>query len=68
MSVGDYGLFVTLSDYTANAKKYLDKNPIIKGINGYDKLDEKYQKYIPLKMVYIPIMNSDDDTSVSVSG
>ena len=37
-------------------------------IKYYDKLDEKYQKYIPLKMVYIPIMNSDDDTSVSVSG
>uniref|UniRef100_UPI0025892761 restriction endonuclease n=1 Tax=Ruminococcus sp. TaxID=41978 RepID=UPI0025892761 len=58
---GDYGLFVTLSDYTPNAKIFLDKNPIIKGINGYelvdliikyyDKLDEKYQKVIPLKMV-----------------
>ncbi len=32
----------------------------------YDKLDEKYQKYIPLKMVYIPILNSDDHTSLSV--
>lgn len=62
---GDYGLFVTLSDYTPNAKAFLDKNPIIKGINGYDlvelilkyydKLDEKYRKNIPLKMVYIPI-------------
>ena len=62
---GDYGLFVTLSDYTPNAKAFLDKNPIIKGINGYelvelilkyyDKLDEKYKKHIPLKMVYIPV-------------
>lgn len=62
---GDYGLFVTLSDYTPNAKIFLEKNPIIKGINGYelvdliikyyDKLDEKYQKVIPLKMVYIPV-------------
>lgn len=62
---GDYGLFVTLSDYTPNAKIFLDKNPIIKGINGYelvdliikyyDKLNEKYQKVIPLKRVYIPV-------------
>lgn len=62
---GDYGLFVTLSDYTPNAKTFLEKNPIIKGINGYelvdliikyyDKLDEKYQKAIPLKMIYIPV-------------
>lgn len=62
---GDYGLFVTLSDYTPNAKIFLDKNPIIKGINGYelvdliikyyDKLNEKYQKAIPLKRVYIPV-------------
>jgi len=62
---GDYGLFVTLSDYTPNAKIFLEKNPIIKGINGYelvdliikyyDKLNEKYQKVIPLKRVYIPV-------------
>ena len=77
MKAGDYGLFVTLSDFMPNAKEYLKQNPIIKGLNGYDlvdlvikyydKLDEKYQKYIPLKMVYIPIVDSDDDTSASVS-
>ena len=65
MREGDYGLFVTLSDYTKNAKKYLDATPIIRGINGselvelvlkyYDQLSEKYQKMIPLKMVYIPV-------------
>ena len=65
MREGDYGLFVTLSNYTKNARAYLDNTPIIRGINGsdlvdlilkyYDKLDEKYQKIIPLKMVYIPI-------------
>lgn len=68
---GDYGLFVTLSDYTPNAKAFLDKNPIIKGINGYDlvelilkyydKLDEKYHKNIQLKMIYIPV----DDNSLN---
>ena len=65
MREGDYGLFVTLSNYTKNAQKYLESTPIIRGINGtelvdlilkyYDDLDEKYQKMIPLKMVYIPV-------------
>ena len=68
MREGDYGLFVTLSDYTKNASKYLENTPIIKGINGselvdlilqyYDKLSEKYQKMIPLRMVYIPVAES----------
>lgn len=65
MREGDYGLFVTLSNYTRNAQKYLDSTPIIRGINGtelvdlilkyYEDLSEKYQKMIPLKMVYIPV-------------
>lgn len=65
MREGDYGLFVTLSNYTKNAQKYLDSTPIIRGINGtelvdlvlkyYDLLDDKYKKMIPLKMVYIPV-------------
>ena len=65
MREGDYGLFVTLSNYTKNAKKYLDSTPIIRGINGdelvelilkyYEDLSEKYRKMIPLKMVYIPV-------------
>ena len=64
MREGDYGLFVTLSNYTKNAKAYLESTPIIRGINGtelvdlilkyYDQLSEKYQKMIPLKRVYIP--------------
>ena len=65
MREGDYGLFVTLSNYTKNAQKYLDSNPIIRGINGtelvdlilkyYRDLSDKYKKMIPLKMVYIPV-------------
>ena len=65
MREGDYGLFVTLSNYTKKAQKYLDNTPIIRGINGtelvdlilkyYDDLSEKYRKMIPLKMVYIPV-------------
>ena len=65
MREGDYGLFVTLSNYTKNAQKYLESTPIIRGINGtelvdlilkyYEDLDIKYRKMIPLKMVYIPV-------------
>lgn len=65
MREGDYGLFVTLSNYTKNAQKYLESTPIIRGINGtelvdlvlkyYESLSEKYRKLIPLKMVYIPV-------------
>lgn len=69
MREGDYGLFVTLSNYTKNAQKYLDSTPIIRGINGtelvdlilkyYGELDDKYRKIIPLKMVYIPVPAND---------
>lgn len=65
MREGDYGLFVTLSDYTKNAKAYLRNTPIIRGINGtelvdliikyYKDLSEKYKRIIPLQMVYIPV-------------
>jgi len=67
MRDGDYGLFVTLSKYTANAKKYLESTPIIRGIDGneladliskyYADLDDKYKDIIPLKMVYIPVQS-----------
>ena len=69
MREGDYGLFVTLSDYTKNARNYLDNTPIIRGISGselvelvlkyYDNLDEKYRKIIPLQRVYIPALNAE---------
>lgn len=69
MREGDYGLFVTLSNYTKNAQKYLDSTPIIRGINGtelvdlilkyYEDLSDKYRKMIPLKMVYIPVPKED---------
>lgn len=62
-------MFVSLSNYTKNAQKYLDSTPIIRGINGtelvdlvlkyYDDLSDKYRKMIPLKMVYIPVAKDD---------
>ena len=70
MREGDYGLFVTLSNYTNNAQKYLKNTPIIRGINGtelvdlvlkyYDQLSEKYKKMIPLKMVYILVVTEEE--------
>lgn len=69
MREGDYGLFVTLSNYTKNAQKYLDSTPIIRGINGkelvelilkyYEDLSDKYRKMIPLKRVYIPVAKEE---------
>lgn len=69
MREGDYGLFVTLTDYTKNAKKYLESVPVIKGINGtelvelilkyYDDLDDRYQKMIPLERVFIPVAKEE---------
>lgn len=71
MKEGDYGLFVTLSNYTKNAQIYLENTPIIRGINGtelvdlilkyYCELNEKYRKMIPLKMVYIPTANENEN-------
>ena len=70
MQAGDYGIFVTLSEFTDNALDYIEKHSSVKGINGYDlvelflkyydKLDEKYRDAIPLEKVYIPIVNKDD--------
>ena len=71
MREGDYGLFVTLSNYTKNALNYLDSTPLIRGINGtelvelvlkyYDQLDDKYQNMIPLKKVYIPVLKTEEE-------
>jgi len=72
MREGDYGLFVTLSNYTKKAQKYLDSVPIIRGINGtelvelvlkyYGSLSEKYRRMIPLKMVYIPVERDEAES------
>ena len=64
MKSGDYGLFVTLSNYNDKALEFLADNPSLRGINGgeladlilkyYANLNERFQKIIPLKMVYVP--------------
>ncbi len=69
MHEGDYGLFVTLSDYTKNARRYLENTPIIRGFSGadlaelilryYDNLSECYREMIPLRKVYVPVVRED---------
>ena len=69
MREGDYGLFITLVNYTKNAQSYLKNTPIIRGINGtelvelilkyYDGLSDKYKRLIPLQKVYIPNLKSE---------
>ena len=71
MSSGDYGVFVTLSNFTANATAFLKNHPEIKGIDGpqlvvlildyYEKLSKKYQKIIPLEKVYIPVLLEESE-------
>ena len=71
MDEGDYGLFVTLSDYQPNAKKYLEKHPIIKSINGsefvdlilkyYDDMSEEFKENIRLKRVLLPEIKDNED-------
>lgn len=70
MMPGDYGLFVTLSNYTKKAQKFLESNPMIRGINGtelvdlilqyYESLSKEYREMIPLKKVYIPISKDEN--------
>lgn len=77
MREGDYGLFISLSGYRKNAKRYLDNTPIIRGIDGdelatlilkyYEGLSPKYKKIIPLERVYIPV-SAEEGESYSPPG
>ena len=70
MEGGDYGLFVSLSDYSKDAKGYLEQHHDIRGINGeefaelvmkyYEGLDKKYKNLIPMERVYIPVPQDED--------
>lgn len=71
LKTGDYGLFVTLSNFKKNAKDFLDNNPEIKSINGsefvdlllkyYDKMPDNFKEVIRLKKVYMPLYTVDED-------
>ena len=71
MEPTDYGLFVTLSNYSKNALDFLERHHEIRGINGeelsdlimihYDELDDKYKDMIPMERVYIPVPKEEDE-------
>lgn len=68
---GDYGLFVTLSDFTNNAKDFLAKQSRIKSINGsefvdlllkyYDDMSDEFKETIKLRKVYMPVLTDDKE-------
>ena len=68
---GDYGLFVTLSGFTKNAKDFLAKQSRIKSINGsefvelllkyYDDMPDDFKEIIKLKKVYMPVLADDKE-------
>lgn len=68
---GDYGLFVTLSDFTKNAKDFLSKQSRIKSINGsefvdlllkyYDDMPDEFKETIKLRKVYMPVLTDDNE-------
>ena len=68
---GDYGLFVTLSDFGKNAKDYLANQSRIKSINGsefvdlllkyYDDMPEDFKETIKLKKVFMPVLTDDKE-------
>lgn len=68
---GDYGLFITLGNYSKNAQQYIKENPMIKAINGrefvdlilkfYDKMDDNFKANMNLVQVYLPITNQGEN-------
>lgn len=74
---GDYGLFVTLSDFTKNAKDFLSKQSRIKSINGsefvdlllkyYDVMPDEFKEVIKLRKVYMPVLTDDNEDQSIVS-
>ncbi|MBA7588357.1 hypothetical protein ES708_30412 [subsurface metagenome] len=61
---GEYGLFITLSNYNEGAKRYAETQNNLRLIDGYelvdiilehyDELDTKYKNTIPLNNVFLP--------------
>lgn len=64
VGIGEYGLFITLSEFTKQAVEFAKGKSNLRLIDGdelvdiilrnYESLDSKYKAVIPLKNVYIP--------------
>lgn len=60
----EYGLFVCLGDYTAQARAFERSKPNLRFLDGstlvtlifnhYDKFDPSYQTILPLRSIYVP--------------
>ncbi len=67
----DYGLFVTLSDFTKNANAFLTHQSQIKSINGsefvdlllkyYEEMPDEFKNTIKLKKTYIPLLDDEEE-------
>jgi restriction system protein len=71
VGTGDFGLFVTLGTFTAQARNFERGKSNLRLIDGeelvnlvfehYEQLDPRYKGLIPLKRVYVPEPIEDDD-------
>ncbi len=68
---GEFGLFVTLSTFTLQAKQFASANTNLRLIDGeefvdlvlahYEQFDSRYKAIIPLKRVYVPESLNESD-------
>jgi restriction system protein len=71
LSQGEYGLFVTLGEFSAEALRVERSKSNLRLIDGdevvqlifanYDKFDTRHKGLLPLRKVYIPETSSSDD-------
>lgn len=67
---GDYGIFITLSNFSENAKNFLKNKPRIKALHRdwlanlilkyYDMMPKKFRETIRLKKIYIPVDEKEE--------
>ncbi len=72
LSQGEYGLFVTLGDYSAEALRFERSKSNLRLIDGdevvqlifenYEKFDTRHKGLLPLRRVYIPETSGGNDT------
>jgi restriction system protein len=71
LSTGEYGLFITLGDFSAESLRFerskgnlrlIDGDEVVKLIfENYEKFDTRYKGLLPLRRVYIPETSAGDD-------
>lgn len=74
---GDYGIFITLSNFSENAKKFLKNKPRIKALHRdllanlilehYDKMPKNFRETIKLRKIYIPVDAKEENVGAQNS-